>query len=246
MTVGFPTPTTVGTGTIQSTAVSTTTVPVVPSTSILARDLVLLVCYVQGADIVATPPIDAGDGWVVLDSGYDTVNAWGMFLAACLAPRAGSSGWAGMTIPSATARTAQTHAMRLAAGSGFGFDLGGAVGSRAWFNASASATALTQPEILQPYAQCFDVCAGGYNNAGTTTTCGNVTGFTERFDAGQTAPPHGVVLRERSVSNHNINAAANATLGVAKTMRGGLRAMIPIVGYSAMGRAHRGQFRRLG
>jgi hypothetical protein len=215
---------------------------VVANVSTLPGDLVVVVCYVQGGDIVATPPIDAGDGWVVLDAGYDTVNGFGIFIAACIATRAGSSGYAGLTIPSCTARSAQSHTYRM--GQSYRYDLGGARGSQGWFNASASATALSQPEILQPYAQVLDLCAGGYNNAATTTTCGNVTGYTERFDTGQTSPPHGVVLRDRTFANAAQNPLASATLAVAKTMRGGVRAMVPIVANTAQGRANRGQFRR--
>jgi len=243
VSAAFPTITAVGAGTIQASAVASTAVPVVPSASTLARDLVVVVCYVQGADIVTTPPVDAGGGWLVVDAGYDSVNAFGVFIAVCLAPRAGASGWAGLTIPSASARTAQTYTYRI--GSGFSFDVGAARGSQGWFNASASATALGQPAILQPYAQVIDLCGGGYNNAGTTTTVGNVTGFTERFDTGQVSPPHGVALRERSVSNAIQNASGTAALAVAKTMRGGVRCMVPIVADTANGRAHRGQFRRV-
>lgn len=245
MTIGSPAIVNVGVGTLTTSAVATTTIAVTPNGNAVPGDLTVCAVYLTGGDLNTTPPIDAGDGWIFLDVGYDSANGYGMILAACLRNRAGTGApvWSGITVPSVTGYVAQTYTYRLT--SGFYFDLGQATGSRGWFNATASATTLTQPAIAQPYAQCLDIAAGGYNNAAVTTTVGTVTGFTERFDTGATAPPLGIVLRERQVFNHNVNAAANATLAVAKTNRAGVRAMVPIVARSSHSAPHYGQFRRV-
>jgi len=245
MTIGSPAIVAVGAGTLTTSAVATTNIAVTPNGNANAGFLTVCVVYLTGGDLNTQPPVDAGDGWIFPDWGYDSANGYGIILAVCTRNRAGTGApaWSGITVPSVTGYAAQTYTYYFTGG--FGFDLGAAVGSRNWFNATASATTLTQPAIAQPYAQCLDLCAGGYNNAAVTTTVGNVTGFTERFDTGATSPPLGVVLRDRIVLNHNINAAANATLAVAKTNRAGARAMIPIIAHTAPSRAHRGQMRRV-
>jgi hypothetical protein len=226
MSVGYAIHTHVGAGTLQAST-GASTVAVSPNASTRPLDLVVVVCY-TAAD--ATLVNDAGDGWVILDSGYDSVNTYGIFIAACIASRNGASGYAGLTLPSSAAYTAQCSTFRIL--QPFKFDLAVRARSTGWFNATASSTTSSAPAILQPYGQVLDILGRGYNNGGTTTTSGNVTSFTERFDTGQVSPAHGVVLNDRTalVLGTQQNALVSGTLAVAKTNRAGVRAMIGIVG----------------
>jgi hypothetical protein len=173
---------------------------------------------------------DAGDGWVRLDAGWDSVNTFALGVFACIAVRNGSSGYAGLTLPASAAWTAITASYRLANAR---WDLSNACGSTAWYNASASATTLTPPAINQPYAQVIDFVGIGYNNGGTTTTVTNPSGFTERQDTGQTSPAHGISTNDRTaiiLGAGPFNAGpTGASLAVAKTNRAVVRAMVPII-----------------
>jgi len=213
----------VGGGTIVKST-SGSTIAITPISTVRAYDLVIAVGYTS---VDATQVADAGDGWVLLDAGYDSVNSFGIFIMGCIAVRNGT-GYAGLTLPTAGAYTAIPIAYRIPPP--YRFDLSLRASSTGWFNATASATALDAPAILQPYAQCIDIIARGYNNGGTTTTVAAVTGFTERQDNGQISPPHGVVINERTVKNASQNPAVTSALAVAKTNRAGVRAMIGIVG----------------
>jgi len=225
MSAGITTVTTVGAGTLQAST-SAATVAASPHANTRPYDLVVMVCY---TDQDATIVNDAGDGWVILDSGYNSGSTFGIFLAVCLAASNGASGYAGLTLPGTGAYTAQTYSYRLA-NSMTQFDLAVRGQSAGWYNATASATTGSGPAILQPYAQCIDLIGRGYNNGGTTTTSGNITGFTESFDTGQTSPAHGVVLNYRLLTGAVQNPLVSGTLAVAKTNRAGVRGMVGLVG----------------
>lgn len=136
----------------------------------------------------------------------------------------------------------------------FRFDLANAVGSTAWYNSTGSSTANTRPAFKaagrsQFRVQGIELTGGGYNNAGTTTTAGNITNYTERFDTGQASPAHGVALEDlttvtqATVGQYGTLACA---LAVAKTNHGGVRGFVPVSGYVAPQRHRFGAGRRLG
>jgi hypothetical protein len=221
---------TVGAGTLQTNAASAL-ITASPNASTAYRDLVVLMAYVTGSGAATTGARCAGDGWFILDSGWDGTNNWGVLLAGCIAPRAGASGWSGINLPGSGAWTAQTYTYRLSYTHRYALEL--ARPGRGWVSVPASSTTSTVPQISLPYPQCLVIDGIGYNNGGTTTTCGNISGFTERFDTGQTSPPHGVKLDDALVwGNDYLIAQANSTLAAAKTNKGGLRAAIPIIGNS--------------
>jgi hypothetical protein len=245
MSMGLPAYTSVGTGTLQANASLVTAIAAAPNASTLPGDLVVIVVYGNSS----AGPIyigDAGDGWKVLDHGYDATNIIFIALLAAISPRSGGSGWAGCVASSSTYYTAQTQTFRLSRPGSF--DLGGAKGSNGWFFDSASATALDAPLICPPGQQVLDVIGRGYYNSGTTTTVGTVTNFTERFDTGQTNPGMGVVLNDRTAAITGAVQCPSVTsaLAVAKTMRSGVRAMIPIVGNTLLRGRMQGNRRLLG
>jgi hypothetical protein len=126
----------------------------------------------------------------------------------------------------------------------FRYDVESSVGSRAGTAETASSTTVNIPGITPSYTQWVDICGGGYNNGGTTTTIGAVGGFTENVDTGQTSPPHGIFLDSQSANvqpsqNCTFKTATTATLAVAKTNRVGLRVCVPVLGNVTAGAALR-------
>lgn len=238
--------TSVGSGTLQaSTGAATVTVSANASTR--AHDLIALVVYAAGDVTLA---VDAGEGWVLLDGGYNSGATYGLGLFACISARDGATR-AGLTLPSSVAWTAQCHVFRPIAP--FRFNLAGAVGSGNWFNSTGSATANTRPAFKGAGAAQFrvhgiELTGGGYNNAGTTTTAGNITSYTERFDTGQTSPAHGVALEDLTTLTQGTvgqYGTLSCALAVAKTNHGGVRAFVPLIVTPPLrGRLHGG--RRLG
>jgi hypothetical protein len=223
--------TSVGSGTLQaSTGAAGVTVSANAST--LAHDLIVAVLYAAGDVTLA---VDAGEGWVLLDGGYNAGSTYGCGLFACISARAGATR-AGLTLASSVAWTLQCHTYRPIAP--FRFTLAGAVGSRNWFNSTASSTANARPAFArgagasQFRAQGIELTGGGYNNAGTTTTAGNITNYTERFDTGQVSPAHGVALEDlTTVTQGTVGqyGTLSCTLAAAKTNHGGVRAFVPLI-----------------
>lgn len=238
MTYGISAVTGIGAGTLQAST-SASVVAASPNANTRPYDLVVMVCY---TDQDATQVQDTADGWIILNSGYDGTNTYGIFMAALLARTDGASGYAGLTLPGTGAYTAQVYTYRLA-NPGDRFCLCGKSAADTWYNLTASAVAIQGPTILQPYQQCIDLVGRGYNNAGTTTTMGNITGFTESFDTGQTSPAHGVILNYRLLTNAIQNPAVSGNLAVAKTNRAGVRAMVGLIGNVATRRTM--QYRRV-
>lgn len=239
MSLGLPLYTSIGSGTYQSnTAGNASVCAVVPNANSQAGDLVIVVCL--GAlgggsqttqDVTATR--DNGDGWILLSSGYDITGKAGLLLAACIAPRAGSSGYAGLVFNSNTFYYgAQSHTFRIAPPAWLEMDQYGR--DNGWVYNSGSGTALDAPAINQPYQQVIDLVGRGYNNGGTTTTVGNITNFTERFDTGDASSNVGIALNDRTaaITGAVQNPLVTSALSVAKTQRMGLRAMVPIMGNS--------------
>lgn len=217
----------VGAGTLNASAGSTS-VLVAAHGNTVAQDLIVLVVYGAGDLTIAT---DAGEGWVLLDGGWDSTNTFSLAMFACVSARIGATR-TGLTLMSSFAWTAQNASYRPLYG--LRWDLANFVRSAGWQNAAASSTSLIRPAFAGAgraanVAQGIVLTAGGYNNAAVTTTCGNITNFTERFDTGQIAPPHGVVLNEKStITGIDHFSTLAATLGAAKTNRAGVRAYVPM------------------
>jgi hypothetical protein len=210
-----------GAGTLAASTGSTA-VTVTPHSGTLAgMSMVVAVCYMAGdpANVV-----DAGDGWVILSRGYDSGTTSGIFMAACVSPRNGSSGWAGFTLPSSVAWTCQTYTFTVA--KEWRWTLLPVMSDGAGTFASGSAQALGAPAANQPFEQVVDLVGRGYNNGGTTTACANIGNYTEMFDTGQTSPPHGVVLSYAFRNGIGTPVSVTSNLTVAKTNRWGVRAMV--------------------
>lgn len=242
----------IGVGTKQ-TSTSGAAIGAVPNSSTLAGDLVILGAYVVGAD--CTRAKDAGDGWVILDAGYDSVNGYGILAAACISAMNGAWTGAGLTLPGNAAFTSQTYTWRMASASvarsaAACWSLVGAMGSQngagGWFNATASSTTLTVPRRDGPgYNQSMEFAVCGYTNDGgnpveTVTGSGS---WTERVDDGQNSPAHGLWIAQRNVLTHSspFDASADMTISAACTNRAGVRCSIPVVGNlnaSAMRQRH--------
>lgn len=219
-----------------TTSAGSSTVTVTCNSSIAHGDLLVLTVYAEG-DI--TRAVDAGEGWVCLDCGYNSTDNFGLGLFGCVMSRSTTSP-AGLTLPASMPWTAHNYFYRPLGG--LRWDLSGVVGSKNWFNDATSATAGTRPRFagagLATFnAQGLQVSAFGYDNGGTTTNAGTPTNWSERFDTGQVAPPHGIILNDKlgmTTVDHNGTFAAN--LGVAKTKRAGVRAFIPLIGAAARDR----------
>ncbi len=248
MSLGVPLYTSIGSGTLQTGTGSSGTCAVVPNASTLAGDLVIVVCA-AGPGTQTTEDItvskDNGDGWVLISSGYNPSSspAMGIFIAACMATRNGSSGYAGIKFNTSNYYyAAQSHTFRIAAPGAFDLDHVGRDNGYI-FNA-ASATALDAPAISQPYQQVIDLVGRGYYNGGTTTTVADITGYTERFDTGSAASYLGVVLNDRTAAVLGAvqNPLVTSALAAAKTNRMGVRAMIAIVGMQSPNRGRYGRF----
>lgn len=231
--------TTAGTGTKTFSTGSTNVAVTAPAGE--PGDLLIVACYTS-AD--ATLVKDAGDGWIILSSGYDAVNGYGIFLAVLISRQRSPQTYAGLTLPSSAAYTAQTQLLRLRMP--FTWDLAVRASGEGWYNNIASDTNLEVPQINQPYAQCIDLLARGYNNGGVTTTVATPSGFAELFDTGQTSPPHGIVCNRASflVLSAVQNPPVASALAVAKTNRAGVRGMIGITANVMAGRGRYGSGRR--
>lgn len=239
----------VGVGTLQASTGSTA-VSVSSHANTLAGDLIAAVVYAAGDITVA---VDAGDGWVLLDGGYNSGATYGLGLFVCIAASAGATR-AGLTLASSVAWTCQCQTFRAVAP--FRWTLVGAVGSGNWYNSTGSSTANTRPAFKglgagQFRTQGIELTCGGYNNGGTTTTAGNITNFTETTgtDTGQASPPHGVVIEHLT----SVGAATtgqygtlSCALAVAKTNHGGARGFVPVIGHVSPQMRRYGQSRRLG
>ena len=231
----------------KQTATSSSTIGAVVNGNVRAGDPVILGAYVVGAD--CTLAVDAGDGWVILDAGYDSVNGYGILLAACLSPKTGAWTGAGMTLPGNAAFTAQTVF--------YGITPSGAIsdrsfgrlkpeqasgsrnGANGWFNDTASSTTLTIPRRDGPgYNQFLEFAVCGYTNDGsnpveTVSTAGS---WVEDSDVGQNSPAHGLWMGRLTapvaVATHGLpfEAGINLTISAACTNRAGVRCCIPIVG----------------
>lgn len=245
MSAIMPTVTQVGAGVLVSSTGATTAVPNVSVGVVNSSDLVMAICYMAGD---ATLVSDLGDGWVILDAGYDAANTFGIFLAVMVNGRPGSTGHLGFQLPASVAFTLQCYTLRLAAGSPFRWDVANAVGSRAWINAAASSTTLAVPAIVPSNSSGIYLCGCGYNNGGTTTTVGTLGSHTELFDTGQTSPPHGVTgsFLNTIQTSAVMQASVSSSLAVAKTNRAGVRAFVPIVENNTMMRGRYLGSRRVG
>lgn len=241
--------TAVGNGTLTTNSGSST-VTVTANASVQPHDLLVLVVY-AATDL--TLAVDAGEGWQALDVGWDSTNTFSVGMFVCVSTSNGATK-AGLTLPASAAWTAQNAAYRVVHRGVMRWNLARMVPSTNWFNASASATALTIPEYrgsgqaIQFY-QGIELAGGGYNNGGTTTTVGAPTAYSEQFDTGQASPPHGVTLAHRNnlaQGTNNLYTTTARTLAVAKTNRGSVRGFVPIDGpLSIDGRRYGSSARRV-
>jgi hypothetical protein len=223
---------TVGAGTLTAnTGSATATVTV--SGSILPGDLVVAVGYIAGD---ATIVRDGGDGWSFLGQVYNSTGGFGLFLAACIANWTGARTMSGIALPSSMGWTLQNYAYRPT--KPFAWDIAGAIRDANPYTATATGTgaavnAMAGAGSAVYQLQGIELQARGYNNAGTTTTAGTVTNYSERFDTGQVSPPYGITLDDRSVvtqATATVYTAQSKTLAVTKTNRAGLRAFVPLRG----------------
>lgn len=228
--MGLPLYTSIGSGTLKYST-SSMVCAISPHASTLPGDLVVCVCALGHDNFFNLNPKDPGDGWIILGSFRDPTDMDGGFFAACIAPRAGAAGWASIPFTSDLAiyYDAQVHTYRIVQPARFAL---GQVGVADYIYNSASGTPLQAPAINQPYQQVIDLIGRGYNNNGTTTTVGNITNFTERFDTGEATGQYGIVLNDRTaqITGAVQNPLVTSNLAVAKTRRVGFRAMIPIIG----------------
>lgn len=244
MSMGLPAYTSVGAGTLTSSAGSGT-IRVTPNASTAIGDLVVVVCGSGGSSGTGNIFYDLGDGWLILSQYWNDTDFEGGCMAACIAPRAGSSGYAGLgQLNTGVPWCAQSHTFRIVPPGRFlltGF------GAETPTYATASSTALDAPAINQPYQQVIDLVGRSYNNAGTTTTVGNITNYTERFDTGNATGSHGIALNDRTaaITGAVQNASLTSALAVSKGWRLGHRAMIPIIGNTYAYRGRYGSARRI-
>lgn len=225
MSVGLTAYSSIGSGTLATNAGSTT-ITVAPNSSTLSWDLVYVVVYIQGDP---TGAYDLGDGWRI-GTYYDAAG-FGLVIAIVLATRAGSSGYAGIALPSSLAWTAQCQTLRIVP-PGY-FDLGGArfLPDTEKYSATASATTLSvNTGQFDVYADYVWILGRGYNNGGTTTTVGTISGTTERFDTGQVSPTHGIAGNDGPFSGFAIPGTVSSNLAAAKTNRIGAWVKVPIIG----------------
>lgn len=214
----------VGAGTLATNAGSAL-ITASPHTNTLPLDLVYLVAYVGGDP---TGSVDAGDGWV-LNTYYNT-SGFGLVIAVTLAAWAGSSGYAGITLPSSLAWTAQTDTLRIVPPALFDVQAAAFLPDTEKYSATASAQALSvNTGQFNPYPDYVWILGRGYNNGGTTTTVGTISGTSERFDTGQASPAHGVAGNDGPFTGSAIPGTVSSNLAVAKTNRIGAWVKVPIV-----------------
>jgi hypothetical protein len=185
--------------------------------------------------------VDSGDGWVILFAGV--VNMTSIILAACIAPRAGASGWSGMKASQNSFPDGwclQNHAFRISPPACF--LPSNLRGGESFFYGAAAALALNAPRIDQPYQQVMDLVGRTYYS--NPTTVGDMTYFTERFDTGYAKA--GVVLNDRTASiiGSIQNPSVTSNLAEQKSLRFGVRMMIPIIGHTSPHRGRYGRWRR--
>jgi hypothetical protein len=181
---------------------------------------------------------------VILDALYDIAGWATCILAACIARKNGSSGYAGLSNKAAGNYAAQAQTFRVLPPARFALEAFG--GSAGGLENSAVDTALDAPAINQPADTVIDLLGRGYENSGTTTSVATVTNFTERFDTGSTSA--GVVLNDRTAAIRGAiqNPLVTSALASARSYRFGLRAMIPIVGHITPQYRRYGMGRRIG
>lgn len=237
MSAGIPTITLVNTASGNNSATATIIAAETLPANTQVGDLVICLIYERGGNISTTPPKDTSDGWIFLDYGYNATNNFGMVLAAWICTFTNATDLIGITLPSTTSHSFCMASFRLPAGYYFNHSkASGSLGLAGWFNATVSTTSLFAPAIAQPYAQCLDIIGRGYGADGTGVTTATVTDFIEIFDAGQLAPPQGLVLNHRTVTSYNVNDLVSSITTAAKIDRGGVRAMIPIVSRTSSNR----------
>lgn len=219
-----------------STNAGSTTVSTIPNSTTLRGDLVYVVAYTGGDP---TGALDAGDGWKL--ETYTNAGSYGLVLGLCIAPRDGNTGWAGITLPTSQAWTSQCGNLRLVPPAKWDANFWFLSPDQAYIDASSNTTlqiVATGTGALQTphYGEIWQIAGRGYNNGGTTTTSGNITGWTERFDVGQTSPAHGIVGNDRLQTYRNTTTNLNGTLAVAKTNRIGAFCAAPIIAESSLRR----------
>lgn len=238
MGVGLHAVTVVGVGNFQVSS-SASTVPVQPHASTQPGDLVVAAAAVS---VAGGPSIarDLGDGWQFLASHWDSGTNAGLILAALVANRPGSTGYAGIGLPASGAFYGHCVTYR-----GPKWDVGGARGSGTASFDSSNGSASDAPEGTPPYAQCLDVIARSCAAGASSPTADVVAGFTERVDGGSNNGLK-LTINDRTIAGHLYCPAVTSALSANRTNRVGVRAFIPTVGDALAAGRRYGQPRRLG
>lgn len=223
MSLGLSALTYVGSGTPTGAILPQGQISCSPNSSTLPGDLIVVFLYMTGGNPV-TDIKDDGLPWKIF--GY-TDGSNGPGLALMIAPWAGSSGYTFFLSSQATTGATNVATYRLTGGGKF--DVGRACLAGGWIN-TASGTPMDVPAMVQNYSQGLDLLGRGYNTGGTATTCGNITGFTERYDTSYGSASIGLIANDRQLFNAIQNPSVTSSLAAAKDYRMGIRVFVPIIG----------------
>jgi hypothetical protein len=225
-----------GGGTLQ-TGIATTAVTCTVSSAVAAGDLVVMALY---ATVNPGAAVDAGEGWVLLDSGFDAGNAYGMAIWAHISTRGGTSR-NGLTLETAGDWAGITYSVHPIWP--FQFSFVGAVGSQNCFNAVADSRSMSwNPFRAAGFAantwQGMTILVAGCYNGATVPTATAPTLYYERVDTGiATTPFVNLWIGERaggstfatSIYDTVTNTTFYTTSG-AQTKRASCRAFVPFIG----------------
>lgn len=223
---------------------ATTAVTVTASASVAPHDLLVLVLYTS---VNCCDALDAGEGWVLLDGGFDGTNNYGFSMWGCISARAGATR-NGLTLSSSGNWRAQNYAYRPIAP--FRFHLGGRIAGGDWFNATADSRSMSWNPFRGAgnaalFVQGISLLAAGCtNNASVLPTATAPTSHTERFDTGATtAPASNVWLGDKTTVTAGTvdiySTITNATFWSntsARTNRACARAFVPVLSGALTGR----------
>ncbi len=243
MSLGFGIYLARGAGT-KSTITAATSISHTVNANSQQKDLQIAVIYVVYSSAPSNPYhfSDGGKPWVILAHRYDASALTALFMLGMVQQeRGGVVTSFGISSDVNAAATCQSYCFSCPGpasgiqGAEFQYQLPLVKDQGCTIFTAASGTTVYAPASNVHYPQGPDIIAVGYNNAGTTTTCGTFAAgvygsFTERFDTGQTSPPHGVVLDQRILYGRNSLPAISATLAAAKTNVMSARVFVPIIG----------------
>jgi len=218
------------------------TVTTEATTQTLPGDLLVLVLY---ATVDPAAAIDAGEGWVLLDSGFDGANGYGIAMWVAVSAKAGLTR-TGLTLASSGNWAAVLSFFRPLSSLRWG--LSGKVAGGNWYNATADSRSMSwNPYRGAGFAgnglQGVELLGAGCANGGVVPTATAPTGYTERADQGIVAAPsmnislnYRVPATANLVTNYALTTVTNSTYYTtsgAQTNRASVRGFVPIVGLSS-------------